>query len=140
MELIDKEELLKRFEFTTTVNGAAIRYEIKYAPTVDAVPVVYCKDCKAHDNCFPENAFKLAKIENPFCCVGIRKEQAMTRYIDLDKLEKILDDTTTIDIVRCEDCRYAHSYSNTLRSVYCSMLGRTMGKDEYCSFGNREDD
>lgn len=64
----------------------------------------------------------------------------MTRYIDLDELEeKLFSDTTTIDIVRCKDCQYAHKYCNTLRSVYCSMLGRTMGKDGFCSFGERKE-
>lgn len=38
MELICKEELLKRFEFVTKANGTAICYEIKCAPTVEAVP------------------------------------------------------------------------------------------------------
>ena len=39
MDLIDREELLKRFELTSQANGNAIRYEIKCAPTVDAEPV-----------------------------------------------------------------------------------------------------
>lgn len=38
-------------------------------------------------------------------------------------------------IVRCKDCQYSRKYSNTLRSIYCSMLERTMGKDCFCSFG-----
>lgn len=43
MDLIDREELLKRFELTSQANGNAIRYEIKCAPTVDAEPVRHGK-------------------------------------------------------------------------------------------------
>ena len=49
---------------------------IKTAPTVDAVPVVCCRECVLHGDCVTENAFLLVGIENPFCCVGKRKEGA----------------------------------------------------------------
>ena len=49
---------------------------IKTAPTVDAVPVVRCEKCVLHGDCVTENAFLLVGIENPFCCVGKRKEGA----------------------------------------------------------------
>ena len=49
---------------------------IKTAPTVDAVPVVRCRECVLHGDCVTENAFLLVGIENPFCCVGKRKEGA----------------------------------------------------------------
>ena len=45
--------------------------------TVDAVPVVRCEKCVLHGNCVTEDAFVLAGIENPFCCVGKRKEGAV---------------------------------------------------------------
>ena len=44
--------------------------------TVDAVPVVRCEECVLHGDCVTENAFLLVGIENPFCCVGKRKEGA----------------------------------------------------------------
>ena len=47
---------------------------IEQAPTVDAVPVVRCEKCVLHGNCATEDAFVLARIENPFCCAGKRKE------------------------------------------------------------------
>ena len=43
-------------------------------PTIDGVPVVRCKKCVLHGNCFTENVFVLAGIENPFCCAGKLKE------------------------------------------------------------------
>lgn len=46
-------------------------------PTIDAVPVVRCKDCVLSGNCTAEDTFRLvAGIENPFCCVGKRKDGA----------------------------------------------------------------
>ena len=47
---------------------------VKDAPTVDAVPVVRCEKCVLHGNCVTEDSFVLAGIENPFCCIGKRKE------------------------------------------------------------------
>lgn len=67
----------------------------------------------------------------------------MSIFAKLDDVsDKLSDDDffEEVSIVRCEDCRYAHKYCNTLRSVYCSMLGRTMGIDGFCSFGDRKDD
>ena len=53
-----------------------IRELLRDIPTVDAVPVVRCEKCVLHDNCVTEDAFIFAGIENPFCCVGKRKEGA----------------------------------------------------------------
>ena len=49
---------------------------IEQAPTVDAVPVVRCRECRLHGNCFAEDHFNFAGIENPFCCAGKLKEGA----------------------------------------------------------------
>ena len=49
---------------------------IEQSPTVDAVLVVRCEKCVVHGNCGTEDAFVFAGIENPFCCVGERKEGA----------------------------------------------------------------
>ena len=47
---------------------------VEQSPTVDAVPVVRCRECVLHGNCVTEDDFVLAGIENPFCCAGKRKE------------------------------------------------------------------
>ena len=52
------------------------KYMLDKMPTVDAVPVVRCEKCVLHGDCVTENAFLLVGIENPFCCVGKRKEGA----------------------------------------------------------------
>ena len=43
---------------------------IANAPTVDAVEVVYCEKCVNHGNCLPEDVFRMARIEKPYCCAG----------------------------------------------------------------------
>ena len=42
--------------------------------TVDAVEVVRCHECIMHNKCNTEEAYKLCRIENPFCCVGKHME------------------------------------------------------------------
>ena len=45
------------------------------APAVDAVEVTYCDQCSNHGHCIPEDTFRLAGVEKPFCCVGGRREE-----------------------------------------------------------------
>ena len=42
--------------------------------TVDAVEVVRCHECIMHNKCNTEEAYKLCRIENPFCCIGRHRE------------------------------------------------------------------
>ena len=46
--LIDADELKKAFDFDddAELEVAVVHYGIDHAPTIDAVPVVRCKDCK----------------------------------------------------------------------------------------------
>lgn len=85
MRLIDVDALLKYpninwvHEFDET--GTSIRYKavpaeaIEKAPTIDAVPVVRCKDCVNHDHCICEDTFKLVRLEDGYCRVGKRREE-----------------------------------------------------------------
>lgn len=63
MDLIDREELLKRFELTSQANGNAIRYEIKCAPTVDAKPVRHGKWIL-----YPDNKSKVVEADDCSVC------------------------------------------------------------------------
>ena len=51
----------------------AIKCFVEQMPTVDAVEVVYCDECKSHGSCIPEDTFRWMRIEKPYCCVGKRK-------------------------------------------------------------------
>ena len=80
MSLINREALLSYADLWASCGdhytAEDVIMMIKTAPTVDAVPVVRCEKCVLHGNCATEDAFILAGIENPFCCVGKRKEGA----------------------------------------------------------------
>ena len=73
MRLIDADALMDEAN-SDGAYGYVDAKQISEAPTVDAVPVVRCRECVLHGNCVTEDAFVLARIENPFCCVGKRKE------------------------------------------------------------------
>lgn len=47
MRLIDAE--LLESQFGVSDEDILAKEEIRFAPTVDATPVVYCKDCKYYD-------------------------------------------------------------------------------------------
>ena len=73
MRLIDADALMYEAN-SDGAYGYVDAKQISEAPTVDAVPVVRCEKCVLHGNCVTEDTFVLAGIENPFCCVGKRKE------------------------------------------------------------------
>lgn len=70
-ELIDrkalKEALLER-----GIYPAIVKLVLEKAPTVDAVPVVRCKDCVSHNLC----KFEQFQGLNGFCSYGERKSNA----------------------------------------------------------------
>ena len=94
MRLIDADwvlEHIKPYELSdedwSVTGGTAIRLihnAIDNAPTVDAVPVVRCRECKHRgtDDCIfhikgePADEELLLKLDNDFCSYGERKEGA----------------------------------------------------------------
>ncbi len=82
MRLIDDADVRRRIiAFATGLHSAALPVDtvmmlLTQVPTIDAVPVVRCGKCVLHGNCITEDTFRLAGIENPFCCAGKRKEGA----------------------------------------------------------------
>ena len=75
MRLIDADAIIPKGTRITPDN-VDLATVIRFAPTVDAVPVVRCRECRLHGNCFAEDHFNFAGIENPFCCAGKLKEGA----------------------------------------------------------------
>ena len=85
MRLIDADAFLERMSRTDRFFGVV--YDINDAPTVDAVPVIRCRECKHHrvllgrDLC-AKNAFMVNGIEaglkitgeNDYCSYGEREE------------------------------------------------------------------
>ena len=94
MRIIDADWVLehtKPYELSdedwSVTGGTAIRLihnAIDNAPTIDAVPVVRCRDCKHRgtDDCIfhikgePADEELLLKLDNDFCSYGERKEGA----------------------------------------------------------------
>lgn len=80
-DLISRKALLKTIEQSLAYRLKAQEMDkavgmVHEAPTIDAVEVVRCRDCRLHDNCTTEDVFKIARISNPFCCAGRRKDGA----------------------------------------------------------------
>lgn len=91
LDLIDREELKKSIlkwlpseDYDPEKSGLrfdedlviSLIMEIEEQPTVDAVPVVLCEDCELHNCCHLEDIFiNIVWLENPFCCVGKRKNE-----------------------------------------------------------------
>ena len=94
MRLIDADWVLehtKPYELSdedwSVTGGTAIRLihnAIDNAPTIDAVPVVRCRECKHRgtDDCIfhikgePADEELLLKLDNDFCSYGERKDGA----------------------------------------------------------------
>lgn len=57
-----------------TVAHALGFYRPEGCQDTEYVQVIQCKDCILGGHCSLEDTFSLAGIENPFCCVGKRKE------------------------------------------------------------------
>lgn len=50
------------------------KYDLVDAPTVDAVPVVRCKDCNKRDVCRTSNIWATPPADDWFCADGERRE------------------------------------------------------------------
>lgn len=86
MRLIDGDSLMKTvFNDVVLVDGEVkgvgliLAETVDKAPTIDAVPVVRCKDCKYHEDeeigmVYCPNALGGWVAENWFCAEGERKE------------------------------------------------------------------
>lgn len=81
-DLISRSALLdalKTEEWAAILGNSFVRYLkaktlIEKIPAVDAVEVVFCDNCTSHNNCVAEGAYRLARIEKPFCCAGKRRD------------------------------------------------------------------
>ena len=85
MELIDRDALMEEAHWIIRSDGTRVyavhAEDVENAPTVDAVPVVRCKDCKhfgiSHDCNFhaaDENGTPIFVREDDFCSYGEQKE------------------------------------------------------------------
>ena len=91
MRLIDANKLVLRFEYGVQVDGMLfvpfrdIKKSVNKAPTVDAVPVVRCRDCKYYDpedwggiTCKADGGMTYP-YDDSFCSQGERRESNADR-------------------------------------------------------------
>lgn len=67
-EYIDRAEALEAIWEEDNQIDAALA--IGDVPAADVVEVVRCDNCILHENCLTEDTFRIARIDNPYCCVG----------------------------------------------------------------------
>lgn len=78
MRLIDADALPKYTGYALSADEVA--KAVENAPTVDAEPVVRCKDCKYYEaenhNCLDEMAYARIWGEDDYCSFAERREDA----------------------------------------------------------------
>jgi hypothetical protein len=93
--LIDANALMKsirNFRWVGVPNTLQLMFSylriiIRDQPTVDAVEVVRCKDCKDHDRCEVEDLLvKFLCIENAYCAAGERKDNGKIQRSNRDEI------------------------------------------------------
>ena len=75
MRLIDVDAFLEKMKRTSRYFD--VKFDIEEMPTIDAVPVVRCRECKYHNKppCPMRLSFNWTE-DNDFCSYGERKEGA----------------------------------------------------------------
>ena len=75
-EYISRDDLLELYTFDGPINETGvvplpvIRQNILDMPAADVIEPVRCDNCILHENCLTEDTFRIARIDNPYCCVG----------------------------------------------------------------------
>ena len=74
----------------------------------------------------------------PYGCIDESAED-MGAYMAVGECLKAIDEQPTIDIVRCKECRWAKA-NGTYQ--WCGRLDSTarITADDFCSYGEREDE
>ena len=91
MRLIDADALLEKL--AKTPRYFTVKFDIEEQPTVDATPIIRCKDCAHFDPddedglCCSETNAMLWPDENDYCSYGQRKDQSA----DVRKKEDVPD-------------------------------------------------
>lgn len=77
MRLIDAEKLWLTTEYTEDgkVHKYYEQFEVDNAPTIDAVQVVRCKDCKYYNGEYDDCAYDIFVKPNGYCMYGEEKDE-----------------------------------------------------------------
>lgn len=157
--LIDANEILKsehqHYDYMSDEYYVHVR-DIENAPTVDAVEVVRCKDCKHYWKNNPSDDVPVCLAspkDDAFCSEGERREKMYLidtrKYDDSFLLAKILEKVDITDeekkklfkhfekpeVVDAVPVVHGHWLKNGDRYCECSVChheGNTSGADNYC--------
>lgn len=130
MRLIDAHDLMERLYDANPKGRVELAELIKTEPTVDAVEVVRCKDCK-FSRSFTEEELKAEYRVGEWHCAFWYAEMHEDDYCSCGKrrtggIEKAIDDAPTVDPVKHGKWRY----DEALELEWCSE----------CGFGKRKGD
>ena len=72
------------------------------------------------------------------------EEWSVTGGTALRLIHKAIDNAPTVDAVvgtRCKDCKYAYinSFAVSSGEALCTLSGKPMQQDDFCSYGERKD-
>ena len=78
MRLIDADALIDSLNIRSATYNCIINKCIEDAPTIDAVPVVRCKDCEyavgqSFEGYLHCDVLKILIYETGYCCYGVRR-------------------------------------------------------------------
>lgn len=77
-DYIDRERIFsiwRSMPAPASVTSLAAAISQTPAADADVVEVVRCRDCVLHGNCLTEDIFRIARIDNPYCCGGKKMEE-----------------------------------------------------------------
>lgn len=63
-------------DYNTKATLAECLTKVKASPTIDAVPVVRCKECIRRVHCVMRVVFLRCRITDGYCRIGVRREGA----------------------------------------------------------------
>ena len=134
MRLINANHLIKRLQKNGVLPGAYVIEEINRAPTVDAIPVIRCKDCERyqcgvctlHGGQFSPDAVYVS--ENGYCSSAKKRKETKTekrgKWVMCESFEHW----------KCSECGHrapalwvgkGHDYAEG-HTLYCPHCGARM--------------
>lgn len=139
MRLIDADALEDKFGCSDA--DILAKEEIRDAPTIDAVPIVRCKDYK-HE--YIERANLAERIKY---YITHTPEDSGEHYAWSIALNEVLNCPTAdvVPVVRCKDCQRWDTDPDTYGSDYgpkglCRKFFETTTCDDFCSYGESADE
>lgn len=74
VEKKDVKAVIKRRLGKMDLFESRFNADIDAMPAADVAPVVHCRNCVYDKDCFIQKSLSIANIDNPYCCLGKRKD------------------------------------------------------------------